>query len=1243
MQFQDFTNQYVISKTLKFELIPQGRTLEHIEAKGLLTEDEHRAESYKKVKDIIDRYHKQFIEEALSDFTLGGLDTYLEFYNIANKTTEDQKAFIAVQEAMRKSIVKHIKKHPKFSLLDKKELIRFELFDYCETEEEKAMVLEFQNFTTYFTGFNDNRKNMYSDEEKTTAIAYRIVHQNLPKFVDNLKTFDLLSEVLSEDINTMNNELQCVLSGRLVQDVFSLEFFNQTLTQKGIDRYNTVLGGFTDPEDSKKKIKGLNEYINQYNQKSPETGKIGKLKQLYKQILSDHESISFLPETLQNGQAVLDALRGYYENNLANVINEYGNTGKTLKEVLGHLSEYDLARIFIRNDASITDISQKMYGSWGTIHQALEARYDQTYTGKNAKKPEKYEEERKKYFKTIDSFSIESLNEALTYLEDDAKHKHVEKFFSGLGGEKNLITAVNDAYEDLEKLLGKPYPTDKELSQDNRNVEKIKTFLDSVKALQWFIKPLLGKGTEPNKDDRFYGDLLPLWNELDQITPLYNSIRNYMTKKPYSTEKIKLNFQNSTLLAGWDANQERTNTGLLFIKDGLYYLGIMDREHKKSFLELPPATSDDVYQKMEYKQLPGPEKMLPKVFFSKGRIDEFAPSEQVLKIYKDGTFKKGDDFKLEDCHALIDFYKKAIAQHPEWCQFNHQFSETSAYQNIGEFYNDVKQQGYKITYRDVPVEYMNQLIDEGKLYLFQIYNKDFSPYSKGIPNMHTLYWKMLFDERNLSDVVYKLNGEAEVFYRKASPGIKKTPTHPKNQMIANKNPLNPKKESVFEYDLIKNKRFTMDKFLFHVPLKLNFKANPITNLNMGVRTYLKEQGKTNIIGIHRGERNLLYVVVINVKGEILEHYSLNEIVNMTNGVVHKTDYHELLDRKEKEREAARKNWQTIENIKELKEGYLSQVVHKITQLMVKYQAIIVIEDLNMGFMQERQKVEKQVYQKFERMLISKLQYLVDKKAPVDQPGGLLKALQLTKNEDGRGKNSYEKQNGFLFYVPAWNTSNIDPTTGFVNLFKGSDLRYESINKSKAFINQMNGIRYNKTVKYFEFDIDYNNFTEKGQGTRTDWVICTHGKRIRSFRNADKNNQWDNEEVDVTQALRRLLDDNGIAYQSETLKEDILQMNSKAFFVEFLDLFRLTLQLRNRKENGDYLISPVKSESGGFFDSRDKKTGAPENEDANGAFNIARKGAWIVEAIKNAEEDKLNKVKMSMTNKEWLEYAQANLV
>ncbi|PIU63092.1 hypothetical protein COS83_01255, partial [archaeon CG07_land_8_20_14_0_80_38_8] len=58
-------NKYSLSKTLRFELIPIGKTKESIDRKGLLSQDVKRAQSYKEVKKIIDEYHKEFIEKSL--------------------------------------------------------------------------------------------------------------------------------------------------------------------------------------------------------------------------------------------------------------------------------------------------------------------------------------------------------------------------------------------------------------------------------------------------------------------------------------------------------------------------------------------------------------------------------------------------------------------------------------------------------------------------------------------------------------------------------------------------------------------------------------------------------------------------------------------------------------------------------------------------------------------------------------------------------------------------------------------------------------------------------------------------------------------------------------------------------------------------------------------------------------------------------------------------------------------------
>ncbi|MEA1224973.1 hypothetical protein, partial [Staphylococcus aureus] len=46
--------------------------------------------------------------------------------------------------------------------------------------------------------------------------------------------------------------------------------------------------------------------------------------------------------------------------------------------------------------------------------------------------------------------------------------------------------------------------------------------------------------------------------------------------------------------------------------------------------------------------------------------------------------------------------------------------------------------------------------------------------------------------------------------------------------------------------------------------------------------------------------------------------------------------------------------------------------------------------------------------------------------------------------------------------------------------------------------------------------------------------------------------------------------------------------------------------------------------------------------ANGAYNIARKVLWAIGQFKKAEDEKLDKVKIAISNKEWLEYAQTSV-
>nr|WP_216655801.1 type V CRISPR-associated protein Cas12a/Cpf1 [Xylanibacter muris] len=707
-----------------------------------------------------------------------------------------------------------------------------------------------------------------------------------------------------------------------------------------------------------------------------------------------------------------------------------------------------------------------------------------------------------------------------------------------------------------------------------------------------------------------------------------------MTRKPYKTEKIKLNFENSQLLGGWDVNKEPDCTSVLLRKDGMYYLGIMDKKANKSFYCDCLPSEGSSYEKVDYKLLPGANKMLPKVFFSKSRKSEFAPSEVITKAYENGTHKKGANFSLSDCHRLIDFFKASINKHEDWSRFGFIFSETNTYEDMVGFYREVEQQGYMLGFRNVSEEYIDRLVDDGKLYLFQIWNKDFSEHSKGTPNLHTIYWKMLFDERNLENIVYKLNGQAELFYRKKSLDLCKTTVHKAHQSVANKNPQNDKRESIFEYDIIKNRRYTVDKFQFHVPITINFKATGDDRLNSATLEAIRDGGIEHIIGIDRGERHLLYLSLIDLKGNIVKQFTLNEIASEYNGApCPPTNYKDLLVAREGDRNEARRNWQKIENIKEIKEGYLSQVVHIIAKMMVEYKAIVVLEDLNMGFMRGRQKIERQVYEKFEKMLIDKLNCYVDKQKEATDIGGVLHPLQLTSRFESFRK--LGKQSGWLFYIPAWNTSKIDPVTGFVNML---DTRYENVDKTRCFFSKFDVIRYNGDKDLFEFTFDYDKFTDKAKGTRTKWTLCTYGSRIKTFRNPKKNNQWDNEEIVLTDEFKKAFADAGIDIEGN-LKDAICSLTEKKHLEPLMNLMKLLLQMRNSKTGTeiDYLLSPVADADGNFYDSRNEISTLPKDADANGAYNIARKGLWAIRKIQSAPSGE--KPNLAISNKEWLQFAQ----
>lgn len=288
------------------------------------------------------------------------------------------------------------------------------------------------------------------------------------------------------------------------------------------------------------------------------------------------------------------------------------------------------------------------------------------------------------------------------------------------------------------------------------------------------------------------------------------------------------------------------------------------------------------------------------------------------------------------------------------------------------------------------------------------------------------------------------------------------------------------------------------------------------------------------------------------------------------------------------------------------------------------------------------KVEKNIYQRFEKMLIDKMNYLAFKKnieGKAINPyeiGGVMNGYQLTNKFTNFA--DMGSQNGFIFYVPAAYTSVIDPVTGFVDVFQRAEF------KTGDFLQKFEDISWDDKEQSFVFTFDYQKFKCNGTCYQNKWSLYADVNRIETVK---KNNQvYRQEQCNPNQRLIELFDSKGIAYRDgHNLVNDLENYDSK-LLSDILYNFRLILQLRNSMRDYstgeviDYIASPVMYHRE-RFDSQKKNPSLPLDADANGAYHIALKGLICLQKINEyADPDgKMDIKNMKITNEEWFKFMQ----
>lgn len=897
--FSEFVAISKVQKTLRNELRPTPLTMKHIKQKGIITEDEYKTQQSLELKRIADGYYRDYITHKLND--TNNLDFRNLFETIEEKYKKNDKdnrdKLDLVEKSKRGEIAKLLSADDNFKSMFEAKLITQLLPVYVEQNyigEDKEKALEtialFKGFTTYFTDYFNIRKNMFKENGGASSICYRIVNVNASIFYDNLKTFMCIKEKAETEIALIEEELTELLDSWRLEHIFSEDYYNELLAQKGIDYYNQICGD-------------VNKHMNLYCQQNKLKANVFKMTKLQKQIMGISEKAFEIPPMYQNDEEVYAAFNGFISRlEEVKLIDRLGN-------VLQNSNIYDTAKIYI-NARCYTNVSSYVYGGWGVIESAIERYWYNTIAGKGQSKAKKIEKAKKdnKFMSVKELDSIVSDYEPDYFNASNMDDDNSGRAFSGHG--------VLGYFNKMSKLLANmslhtiTYDSGDSLIENKETALNIKKDLDDIMSIyHWLQTFIIDEVVE--KDNAFYAELEDIYYELENVVTLYDRIRNYVTRKPYSTQKFKLNFASPTLAAGWSRSKEFDNNAIILLRNNKYYIAIFNVNNKPDKQIIKGSEEQRLstdYKKMVYNLLPGPNKMLPKVFIKSdtGKRD-YNPSSYILEGYeKNRHIKSSGNFDINYCHDLIDYYKACINKHPEWKNYGFKFEETTQYNDIGQFYKDVEKQGYSISWVYISEADINRLDEEGKIYLFEIYNKDLSSHSTGKDNLHTMYLKNIFSEDNLKNICIELNGNAELFYRKSS--MKRNITHKKDTVLVNKTYINEagvrvsltdedyikvynyynndyvidveKDKKLVEIlerighrknpiDIIKDKRYTEDKYFLHLPITINYGVDD-ENINAKMIEYIAKHNNMNVIGIDRGERNLIYISVINNKGNIIE-------------------------------------------------------------------------------------------------------------------------------------------------------------------------------------------------------------------------------------------------------------------------------------------------------------------------------------------------------------------------------------
>lgn len=1127
LNYEDYTKRNHVTKALRLELIPQGNTLNTIAEKGDLAYDKELYSSLERLKPIIDSYIKYVASKSLSTIDFDFSAMYDAYINKDKKSwTKEEKA---VQKLINKAVDNVLPKGMKCSQINSAAFLQDVLKEYVintndvtiKKDEAVKDIEETKGCLSLFNKFLISRITAL-----TTWMPDRVV-ENFKIYCDNIKKIEAAldeSEVIKAEYG---DELELMKAP---------DYYNHFLTQNDIDGYNHIISGAVN--DKGIITKGLNVLINEYNTdvKNLKSEKpfLRKVNKLYKQILVPVEKqFSFI--SIKTDNEVRELIKNTWD--------LYDKAISDMMDLLAEkVSSSDGNGIYIRGNR-IHQLSHIILGDHKAITNNLinKELVDINNMLSNTNLKNSMRKELEKRVEIIQSL-VTKKNYMFTDLDNVICNNAVSTKDNSKTAFQMFVTKTNELMNEsklyYKVLQGGDVLSKRNIKGDRHVQEMLVDFFASLTEVRDILSIIYLPEDKDDVDIAFYNVFDEIFENIRLTYKAENLVRNYVTKSIKDIAEEKQTCFGSPArfrTQWWNGEKKFSKEHASIIKhDNKYYYFILACDSKPINICVDKQSDTGfLTQKKGQKSF----MMLPKIlftdhavpFFNENKdaeeyvfddsqvINPITVTKEIFDIYNNGLFKREavnsgaiteKEYK-ENIYKLIDKYIEFANVYVQYQKFNiSNINDPSRYNDIGEFFSEIDTCTSRLSWTNIDYNQIQSLVNEGKAYLFLISNKVLyeenkrkDPYSKTFIS--------ILSESNMDKTTILLNSNPVVFYRPQL--LKKEITHKVGSILVNKLTDNgehiPKRiyetiyklkngiTSISEGDIQEAKKYMTthnvcchkatenkyyrgnymsEKYIIQLTYTKNNDVSDRVNDMLNNRVLEDIKDGCNIISVARSTKDLVYIMALDNKLNILEERSLN--------VIDGINYYSLLRDTYIEKKENKKIWIYDTENANIKNAYIDLAITKILKLAKKYNAIIVVESISDNVKNKYSYLDNQVFKFFENRLAQRLSDLAFKEIENGKPGSVSNPLQLSNNND----NTY--QDGILFYVNGAYTRNIDPQTGFINLFDFS--RINSISSKRQFFSKMRSITY--TGDSFVFEFEYSDFLTKINTDKTQWVLHLSG-------------------------------------------------------------------------------------------------------------------------------------------------------